>query len=191
MFYIIITMEKEVNEQQTETTQETVNEQTNNQESAQETQEDLNSAYELLDSKFNELNDKYVRLYSEFENFRRRTAKEKIDLINNASERIIKDLLPVLDDFERGIESNKKVTDVDALKKGFELVHNKFLNLLLANGLKPMNSVGKEFNIDEHEAITKTPVSNKKDKDKVVDELEKGYLLNDKVIRFAKVVIGE
>lgn len=187
-------MEKEVKDQQTETTQnsekETTNQQNNEQFSDNET-ENLQKAYDVLDAKFNELNDKYVRLYSEFENFRRRTAKEKIELIGSASEKIIKDLLPVLDDFDRAIESNKKVNDIDVLKKGFELVHNKFLNLLLANGLKPISAIGKEFNLDEHEAITKTPVSNKKDKDKVVDELEKGYLLNDKVIRFAKVVIGE
>lgn len=137
------------------------------------------------------IQDKYVRLYSEFENFRRRTAKEKIEIINNASEKILADLLPVLDDFERAMESNKDNNDIDSIKQGVELVHNKLFGVLSANGLKPMESKGKEFDIDEHEAITKIPAPSKKEKGKVVDVVEKGYYLNEKVLRFAKVVIGE
>ena len=135
--------------------------------------------------------DKYIRLYSEYENYRKRTAKEKIDIITNASERLLKDIIPVIDDFERAITNNKDVNDASTIKEGFELIYNKLYKTLTDQGLKPMDAVGKVFDTDIHEAITNIPAPSKKMKGKVVDVIEKGYMINDKVIRFAKVVVGE
>ena len=135
--------------------------------------------------------EKFVRLYSEYENYRKRTAKEKIDILTNASENVIKDLLPVVDDFERAIANNDKLEDTEAIKEGFGLIYNKFYNTLTSKGLKPMDSKETEFNLDLHEAITKIPAPKKELKGKVVDVVEKGFLINEKVIRFAKVVVGE
>jgi molecular chaperone GrpE len=135
--------------------------------------------------------DKFVRLYSEYENYRKRTAKEKIDIITNASENLLKDIIPVIDDFERAITNNKNVKDASTIKEGFELIYNKLYKTLTNTGLKPMNAQGETFDADIHEAITKIPAPSKKMKGKVIDVVEKGYMINDKVIRFAKVVIGE
>ena len=135
--------------------------------------------------------EKFIRLYSEYENYRKRTAKEKIDILTNASENVIKDLLPVIDDFERAIANNDKIEDIEAIKEGFGLIFNKLYKTLTAKGLKPMDSKETEFNIDLHEAITKIPAPKKALKGKVVDVVEKGFLINEKVIRFAKVVVGE
>jgi molecular chaperone GrpE len=135
--------------------------------------------------------DKYIRLYSEFENYRKRTAKEKIEIITNASENVIKEILPIVDDFERAILNNQDVSDAENIKEGLELIYNK-LNKTLANqGLKSMDSIEKEFDSDIHEAITKIPAPKEKLKGKVIDVIEKGYTINEKVIRFAKVVVGE
>ena len=157
---------------------------------AEETAGQTLSVEAQLEMKLTELNDKYLRLYSDFENFRKRTIKEKGDLIMNASEGVVKDMLPVLDDFERAISNNETSSDANAIKEGFQLIYNKFSNVLLAKGLKAMESKGETFNIDNHEAITNIPVD-KKQRGKVVDVVEKGYFLNDKVIRYAKVVVGQ
>jgi len=133
--------------------------------------------------------DKYIRLYSEFENFRRRTAKEKIDMAQSANEQVIKSLLPVVDDFERAEKAilDKNNKDVE----GYILIHNKLRKMLEHFGVKAMElGAGSAFNADLHEAITQIPAPDEKLKGKIVDVVEKGYLLNDKVIRFAKVVIG-
>jgi molecular chaperone GrpE len=135
--------------------------------------------------------DKYIRLYSEFENYRKRTAKEKIDIITNASENLLKEILPVIDDFERAIVNNKEVKEAETIKEGFELIHNKLYKTLTNQGLKPMDAIHKDFDPDIHEAITKVPAPKNKLKGKIIDVIEKGYTINDKVIRFAKVVIGE
>ena len=135
--------------------------------------------------------DKYVRLYSEFENYRKRTAREKIDIITNASENVLKEIIPILDDFERAIANNENVEEISTIKEGFELIHNKIFKILTNQGLKPMDSIGKSFDPDIHEAITKIPATKDKMKGKVMDVIEKGYTLNEKVIRFAKVVVGE
>lgn len=146
---------------------------------------------ELLKQKVEELNDKYLRLYSEFDNYRKRTIKEKIDLSRNASEEVISSLLTVLDDFERANRAfeSKDIT-IEAMKEGIQLIYSKFRNILSQKGLKEMNAFGETFNTDFHEAITHIPASGEDMKNKVMDEVEKGYLLNDKVIRYAKVVIG-
>ncbi len=135
--------------------------------------------------------EKYVRLYSEFDNFRKRTSREKIDIIKTASADVIGLLLPILDDFERAMKSNETSEDIDAVKEGFQLIHNKFSSLMEQKGLKPMNSIGEPFNTDHHEAITEIPAPSEDMKGKVVDAVEKGYFLNDKVLRYAKVVVGK
>lgn len=141
--------------------------------------------------KYQLLNDKYLRLYSDFDNFRKRTMKEKADLVLNAGQGVIKDLLPVLDDFERAIESNGKSEDLEGLKQGFELIYNKFQGILKQKGLKEMTCKGESFDADIHEAITNIPAPSEEDKGKVIDVIEKGYYLNEKVIRYAKVVVGQ
>ena len=148
------------------------------------------SVEEELQLKVTELNDKYLRLYSDFENFRKRTIKEKGDLISNASAVVVKEMLAVLDDFERAMDNNTTSEDADAIKQGFQLIYNKFNTILLSKGLTEMNSKGETFDIDHHEAITNIP-ADKKMKGKVVDVVEKGYFLNDKVLRYAKVVVGQ
>ena len=159
--------------------------------STQEKEEIKEEETDSFQKKYEEVNDKYLRLYSEFENYRRRTAKEKIDLISNAGESILKDLIPVLDDFERAIETNKTAEDLDALKEGFQLLYQKYKGILTQKGLKEMEAKEQDFDVELHEALTKIPAPSKKLKGKVVDVMEKGYYLNDKVIRYAKVVIGE
>lgn len=135
--------------------------------------------------------DKYLRLYAEFDNFRRRTATERLELFKTANQEVLVALLPVLDDFERALKSIQTASDVNAVKEGVELVSGKLRNILTQKGLKPMESIGKEFDSEYHEAITKIPAPTEELKGKVVDEAEKGYFLNDKVVRFAKVIIGE
>jgi len=136
-----------------------------------------------------EAKDKFIRLYSEFENFRRRTSKEKMEMIQTANEGLLKTLIPVIDDFERAEKSFREKNDKDL--EGFFLIYNKFKKVLDQNGVKVMEiKSGTDFNADLHEAITQIPAPEEKLKGKVVDVIEKGYLLNDKVIRFAKVVVG-
>jgi molecular chaperone GrpE len=146
-----------------------------------------------LDAKKTEndaLHDKYVRLVAEFDNFRKRTAKERMDLLMSAGSDTIKSILPVLDDMERAIAHNTEVNDIDVVKQGFDLVSQKFSNILLAHGLKPMQPKGQPFDPELQEAITQIPAPTKDLKGKVVDVVETGYLLNDKVLRHAKVVVG-
>ena len=150
-----------------------------------------NSSENEIQKEDQDYKEKYIRLYSEYENYRKRTAKEKIDLITNASENVIKELLPILDDFERAIDNNKNVEDANILKEGFDLIYRKMHKGVINQGLKPMEANGKDFDSEIHEAITKIPAPNEKLKGKVVDVIEKGYQINEKVIRYAKVVVGE
>lgn len=143
------------------------------------------------DVKYAELNDKFLRLYSEFDNYRKRTNKEKIDLISTANAGILKDLIPVIDDFERAIANNETAEDVEVLKEGFKLIHHKFKSTLEAKGLKEMQSVGLDFDSELHEAIANVPAPSDDQKGKVIDDVEKGYYLNEKVVRYAKVVVGQ
>jgi molecular chaperone GrpE len=144
-----------------------------------------------LGEKLVELTDKHLRLQAEFDNFRKRTMKEKAELIKSGGESVLVNILPVVDDFERALNSLKDVSDEDAGKKGTQLIYNKFREFLKQNNIKEIDAVNQDFNVDLHEAITKIPAPDESLKGKVVDVLQKGYLLNDKVIRFAKVVIGE
>jgi molecular chaperone GrpE len=144
-----------------------------------------------LEEELSAMNDKFLRLYSEYDNYRKRTLKEKIELSKTATSEVIMAILPVIDDFERAIKAFQLVNEVPAaFKDGMILIFNKFVNILGQQGLEPIKSVGEEFNTDFHEAITNTPSTLPEQKGKVVDEIEKGYLLNGKVIRFAKVVVG-
>ena len=147
------------------------------------------SEFESLKGQIAELNDKYLRQAAEFDNFRRRNAKERVELIQTAGRDVIADLLVVLDDSERAQKQMETTDDVSQIKEGIQLVFLKLRNTLTAKGLRPMESVGKEFNPDLHEAITEINAGEEM-KGKVVDEIEKGYYLNDKIIRHAKVVVG-
>ncbi len=138
-----------------------------------------------------ELQDKYLRLSADFDNYRKRTLKEKMDLIKLAGEDILLKLLPVMDDFDRALQTMNEATDCMAMKKGIDLIHNKFKEFLSSNGIKEITAMNDEFNTDLHEAVTKVPAPSKKMKGKIVDVVEKGYFLHDKVIRYSKVVIGE
>ncbi|MDF1572270.1 MAG: nucleotide exchange factor GrpE [Bacteroidales bacterium] len=146
---------------------------------------------EELGEKLAELQDKYLRLSAEYDNYRKRTLREKMDLQEGAREDIFVNILPVVDDLERALEVVQSAKDLEAVKLGMQLIHTKFSNYLTQQGIKPIDAIDKEFNTDLHEAVTKIPVESKKKKGKVVDVVEKGYTLRDKVIRFAKVVIGE
>ncbi|MFT7032790.1 MAG: molecular chaperone GrpE [Cyclobacteriaceae bacterium] len=141
---------------------------------------------ELADAK-----DKYLRLYSEFENFRRRTAKEKLELVGTANEGLMHSLIPILDDFERADKSFNDEVELKSMKEGIDLIHSKFKNVLEQKGIKIIKvEKGAEFDTELHEAITQIPVVEEELKGKIVDVIENGYQLSDKVIRFAKVVTG-
>ncbi|NDK55116.1 nucleotide exchange factor GrpE [Pontibacter fetidus] len=138
-----------------------------------------------------EMKDKYIRLMAEFENFRRRTAKERQDLLKTANQDLMGDLLPVLDDMERARQSMEETKDTDAMLQGLELVFHKLKHVTGQKGLKAMDiPAGSDFDADMHEAVTQIPAPSDELKGKIVDVIEKGYTLNDKVIRFAKVIIG-
>jgi len=144
-----------------------------------------------LKKELEELRDKYVRLYADFDNARKRMAKEKLEIILTASKDVVKDLLPVLDDFERAKKALEKSEDVNAVKDGLNLIHTKFINTLSSKGLKAMETIGTDFDVNHHEAITEIPAPTSKQEGKIIDEAEKGYFLNDKIIRFAKVIVGK
>ncbi|SMC97195.1 nucleotide exchange factor GrpE [Pedobacter nyackensis] len=148
------------------------------------------SAEEKLQQENAALNDKYLRLFAEFDNYKRRTQKERVELLQTAGKDVIVSLLDVLDDFDRANKATENATDVNAIREGIKLVHHKLKNSLGQKGLKEIESINTVFDTDFHEAITKIPAPNEEMKGKVMDELEKGYTLNDKVIRFAKVVVG-
>lgn len=143
-----------------------------------------------LEAKIAEANDKYLRLYSEFDNFRKRSIKEKADLIKSGGEDVFKAVLPVIDDFERAMKASENATDIKAVSEGVHLIYHKFKTTLKQKGLEEMEAAGKVFDADIMEAITSIPSPTEDMKGKVIDEVEKGYSLNGKVIRFAKVVIG-
>lgn len=204
-------MAEEIKETAAEKTKETTVESMENTQTETETAEEKNDTHEEehehkkakhkkdknevlfqeLGEKLAEITDKHLRLQAEFDNFRKRTMKEKADLIKSGGESVLVNILPVVDDFERALISLKDVPDDDAGKKGTQLIYNKFSEFLKQNNIKEIDAVNQDFDVDLHEAITKIPAPDEKLKGKVVDVVQKGYLLNDKVIRFAKVVIGE
>ncbi|MFW5819726.1 MAG: nucleotide exchange factor GrpE [Bacteroidota bacterium] len=143
------------------------------------------------EEKIRELQDKYLRLSAEFDNYRKRTLKERAELLKSAGEETLIKILPVLDDFERALVSMEESSDIEAVKSGIQLIYSKLKETLTQQGLKEIPAMGEEFDTDIHEAITKIPAPDEKLKGKIVDVVEKGYYLNEKVIRYSKVVIGE
>jgi molecular chaperone GrpE len=146
---------------------------------------------EELEKRIEELADKHLRLQAEFDNYRKRTLREKADLIKSGGESVLRNILPVIDDFERAVDSLKNVSDDDSIKQGTLLIYNKFKEFLASHNVRAIDALHQEFDVDLHEAITKVPASEDKLKGKIVEVIQKGYTLNDKVIRFAKVVVGE
>lgn len=146
---------------------------------------------EKLQAELVEQKDKYIRLFAEFDNFKRRNAKERIELIQTAGKEVITSLLDVLDDCDRAEKQIQTSEDLQQIREGIQLVFGKLRNTLHAKGLKSMESIETDFDVEKHEAITEIPAANPKLVDKVVDEVQKGYYLNDKIIRFAKVVVGK
>ena len=165
---------------------ETVQEENNN--NKQSTDTDKTAEYEATIA---DLKDKYVRQAAEFDNYRKRVLKEKSELIQNGGESVISSLLPIIDDFERALQNMKKSDDTAALKEGVELIYQKFMKTLESNGLKTIETKEADFNTDFHEAVAMIPAPNDESKGKVVDCVQKGYKLNDKVIRHAKVAVGQ
>ena len=167
------------------------NEAENNAETASATEETPLSELDQLKLDFADQKDKCLRLMAEFENFRRRTAKERLDLIQTAGKDVIVSMLEVMDDCDRAEKQLNSADDIVVQKEGIQLVFNKVRSTLQSKGVTAMESLHKDFNVELHEAITEIPVTNNKQKGKVVDEITKGYFLNDKIIRFAKVVVGK
>lgn len=151
----------------------------------------LKQEMEALEKQNKELKDKFLLLYSEFDNYKKRTNKEKLELLSTASEKVLVELLPVVDDFERAIVANEKVDDIQVLKDGFGLIYNKLSQLLKRFDLQEIEAKGQPFDTDFHEAVTHFPAPTDEDKGKVIDVTQKGYKLKDKVIRYSKVVVGQ
>lgn len=175
--------------EQTESVEENISE-----EKSQTNDTLINELYEKLaaaDETNREMQDKYLRLSAEFDNYRKRTLKEKMDLTKQANGDLLKDILSVIDDFERGMQNVDKSEDIDALRAGIHLIYNKFIEFIRQNGVKEIESKDLDFDIDFHEALTKIPAPTEELKGKVVEVIEKGYMLNDKVLRYSKVVVGE
>ena len=167
------------------------NEAENSPETAPEVEEAPLSELDQLKADLADQKDKYLRLMAEFENFRRRTAKERLDLIQTAGKDVIVSMLEVMDDCDRAEKQLNSADDISVQKEGIQLVFNKVRSTLQSKGVTAMESLHKDFNVELHEAITEIPVNDNKQKGKVVDEITKGYFLNDKIIRFAKVVVGK
>ena len=163
----------------------------NQNEQSQPTEVEKEQQEPTLEEKYAEMSNKYLRLYSDFENFRKRTNKERLELIQSASESVIKDLLNVVDDYQRALDDIEKQDDVpEETKKGMLLVYNKLIGVLTQRGLKPIEAIGEKFDEELHEAITQFPAQEEDQKGTVIDEIAKGYYLYDKVIRYSKVVVA-
>ena len=143
-----------------------------------------------LEVELSESRDKYLRLYSDFENYKKRVARDRIELVRIAGADMLLAVLPILDDMERAVKAMNETDDLAAIREGFKLIYNKLISITEAKGLKPMESIGQLFNVDLHDAITNVAAPSENMKGKVIDEIEKGYYLNDKVIRHAKVIVG-
>lgn len=159
-------------------------------ETPKDEKKDEKSELELANEKIAELNDKYLRQVAEFDNYRRRVMKEKAELILNGGEKVLTALLPVIDDLERAQQQIDQATELDAVKQGVDLIIDKFMKYLKSQGVEPIDTKDKDFDVNYHEAVTMIPSQSDEQKGKVVDCINKGYMLNDKVIRFAKVVVA-
>lgn len=175
--------------------QEVVNENAENvnmeNENFAENETEITAETTTIEEKLTEANDKYLRLSAEFDNYRKRTAREKLEILRNGGEEIMKGLLPILDDFDRCVLSLETAVDIDAVKEGVLLIQSKLLGFLKSQGLSEIEAAGADLDTSLHDAVTKFPVNDNDKKGKIIDIAQKGYRLNDKVIRFAKVIVGE
>lgn len=144
-----------------------------------------------LQEKYDELNDSYLRLHAEYDNYRKRTLKEKMEIIKTGGEKVLTEMIPLIDDFERALETVQNAEDKKAIVEGLELIYSKFISFINRHGVKEMEAIGEPFDADKFEAITTIPVEDKSQKDMVVDCVQKGYILHEKVIRFPKVIVGK
>lgn len=186
--------EEKVDSRQTNVdNEETTNlqEEENNMTEENETSDNVSDELTSLQKKYEELNDTHLRLRAEFDNYRKRTMREKADLIKSGGENALKNLLPIIDDFERALQNVQTAEDIEALKEGINLIHGKFINYLSQQGVKPIEAIGKPFNTEEFEAIATIPAPDPNMKGKILDCVQTGYTLFDKVLRHAKVVVGE
>ncbi len=162
-----------------------------NEQDANEHEQPENDNVTDWETKYNQLQDSYLRLNAEFDNYRKRTMKEKADMLRNGSERVLTDVISVVDDLERALDNISKTDDIAAVKEGVDLIYSKFKNFLTKHGIKEIETIGQPFDTDKHEAITTIPATDEKDKDKIVDCIQKGYTLDDKVIRYPKVIVAK
>ena len=160
------------------------------EEAKEEAAEEEKDPLEVANEKIAELNDKFLRKVAEFDNYRKRTLKEKAELILNGAEKTLTKILPVIDDMERAIENGKKTDDVEALREGMDLIYKKFIKILEGEGVERIETTGKDFDTDLHDAVTMFPAPDPSMKGKVIDTTIKGYMINDKVLRHAQVVVG-
>lgn len=153
--------------------------------------QELEAEVEKMKTEKAELNDRFLRLFSEFDNYKKRVNREKLELLSTASEKVIVSLLPVIDDFERAIAANEKVEDIAAIKEGFNIIYNKLVQMLKRFDVEEIAAKGEVFDTNFHEAVTQFPTDKEEDKGKVIDVTEKGYKIKEKVIRYAKVVVAQ
>jgi molecular chaperone GrpE len=153
--------------------------------------EKMKEALKASEEKNNELHDKYLRVVAEFDNYRKRTMRERADLIKTAGDEVLKKILPVIDNFERALKAMDQAQDINALKEGVVLIYNHFNDFIQQQGIKEIAALNEPFNIDLHEAVATVPAPSEEQKGKIIDVIEKGYILHDKIIRFSKVVVGE
>ena len=146
---------------------------------------------ETLQEKYDELNNRYLRLHAEFDNYRKRTLKEKMEIIKSGGEKVLSEMIPLVDDFERALETVQNADDKDAIVEGMELIYAKFVSFLNQNGVKEIEAIGESFDADRFEAVTTIPAQDESQKDVVVDCIQKGYILNEKILRFPKVIVGK
>lgn len=146
---------------------------------------------EVLQNKYDELNNSYLRLHAEFDNYRKRTLKEKVEIIKAGGEKVLTDIIPLVDDFERALETVQNADNKEAIVEGLELIYSKFISFLNQNGVKEVEAIGEKFDADKFEAVTTIQVEDKSQKDIVVDCIQKGYKLDEKVLRFPKVIVGK
>jgi molecular chaperone GrpE len=185
----INSQEENINNKKEETVTDQVPDGSDNSaktEPVKETASDISTEVKLA-----EMQDRYIRLSAEFDNYRKRTLREKIELTKHAGENILISIVPVMDDFERALKLMETATDCAAMKSGIDLIYSKFNDFLRQHGIKEIEAIHTDFNVDLHEAISKTPVDDESMKGKVVDVVQKGYYLHDKVMRFSKVIVGE
>lgn len=173
------------------TSEEQVSEETPLEEEVKDACEDLEKKVEELQQELDKEKKEYLFLMAEFDNFRKRTLKEKSEIIKNAGENVLKGLLPIMDDFERGIKASENNPEADSVKEGINLIYNKLKKYLNQNGVKEIDPADDTFDTEKHEAISVVPVPDEEKKGKILDTVEKGYTINDKVLRHAKVVVGQ